>query len=342
LTVGCFNQTINYSVPLEQIRALISLSETCTQSISFGCISAPLVKEDIYLGGWYGHDGKPNYYFNGDHPGEHICSCGETQTCAYSEGIVNVCNCDANVPHLDSDDGEITSMQALPITGVFYGPLEYGLQNARFTIGRLKCNGNSVKDSDSSTSCTAMKKAGNFQSGLYSLQTPGEKWPRLSFCSMGDINGYEDDSMESNLGYINIEPDEEKIVFSVYSNGNGVHYLEAGDYIDFDQSHIDNGFALLENSKFVSPFKGNYEFSFSGHMHTYHNTLVNIEVQLNGVGIHRFYSRDENTYPIQMASSSWIVSLDVGDSIQLYINYGSLYTDGNCYRSFTGKLIEIL
>ena len=85
--------------------------------------------------------GQPNHYFNGDYPGEHMCTCGETNTCTYTDGIENVCNCDANLPILDSDDGEITSMDSLPITGVFYGPLEYTLQNGRFTIGRLQCKG---------------------------------------------------------------------------------------------------------------------------------------------------------------------------------------------------------
>merc|ERR1712226_204348 len=153
-------------------------------------------------------------------------------------------------------------MDSLPITGVFYGPLEYTLQNGRFMIGRLQCK---VKDSDPSRSCAAMKKAGNFQSGIYSLQTPGDKWPHLSHCDMMNYDGYDDNTMESLKGYINIEPQAEKILFGVYSDNGGT--LSSGSYIDFDYSWVDNGFPL-SNGEFLAPVKGNYEFSFTGHTYS--------------------------------------------------------------------------
>jgi len=255
-----------------------------------------------------------------------------------TDGSTNVCNCDANLPILDSDNGEITSMDSLPITGVFYGPLEYTLQNARFTIGRLQCKGNSVKDSDPSTSCAAMKKAGNFQSGIYSFQTPGDKWPHLSHCDMMNSNGYNDNTIESLKGYINIEPKKEKIMFSVYSSTGNVN----GGYLDFDHSWVDNGFPL-SNGEFLAPVKGNYEFNFNGH--TYHSCSyrVGVQVLLNGSEIHSFYEYDNESENFNhMVSSSLIVSLNVGDSIRLYVEQGCLATDSYRYRSFTGKLIEIL
>merc|ERR1711860_90784 len=102
-----------------------------------------------------------------------------------------------------------------------------------------------------------------------------------------DYIGYEDNSMESSLGYINIEPENEKIVFSVYSNSDDITQFH---YVTFDQSWINNGFSLSDNSKFIAPFKGNYEFSFSGHMYNYSNRPNNLEinVELNGAAIHQF------------------------------------------------------
>ena len=40
--IQCFNKTIDYQVPMEQIEALISLSENCEQAINFGCKYAAL------------------------------------------------------------------------------------------------------------------------------------------------------------------------------------------------------------------------------------------------------------------------------------------------------------
>ena len=51
--IGCFKQEINYEVPIGQMEALISLSETCEQSVSYGCFLAPLISvNETLLGGW--------------------------------------------------------------------------------------------------------------------------------------------------------------------------------------------------------------------------------------------------------------------------------------------------
>ena len=51
--IGCFKQEINYEIPIGQMEALISLSETCEQSVSYGCFLAPLIStNETLLGGW--------------------------------------------------------------------------------------------------------------------------------------------------------------------------------------------------------------------------------------------------------------------------------------------------
>ena len=57
-SIGCFKQDIEYDVPLEQITALISLSESCEQYIDFGCFLAPLIESEENLGGWLDRNGK--------------------------------------------------------------------------------------------------------------------------------------------------------------------------------------------------------------------------------------------------------------------------------------------
>ena len=161
-SIGCYKQDIDYGVPLSQIEALISLSENCEQFISFGCLLAPLANVDQLLGGWLDrsgmnifdivnkqlydkHDsiylGQPQHFFSGDHRGDHICSCGETDSCLSNGVLTYDCNCDSNLPIWASDDGKITAKDLLPMTQVFYGPLLYDIENANFTIGRLRCTG---------------------------------------------------------------------------------------------------------------------------------------------------------------------------------------------------------
>ena len=74
---GCAKYEINYSANMAQIQSLIQLSETCSQSIRFGCFLAPLKFEGVSFGWWLDKNSDPRYYFSGDHPDDHICSCGK-------------------------------------------------------------------------------------------------------------------------------------------------------------------------------------------------------------------------------------------------------------------------
>ena len=51
------------------------------------------------------------------------------------------CNCDAKIPEWQVDEGIITDKDLLPITEFAYGPLEYDLEEAKVSIGSLKCSG---------------------------------------------------------------------------------------------------------------------------------------------------------------------------------------------------------
>ena len=85
--------------------------------------------------------GTPQYFFDGDHRNEHVCSCAEDDSCLSNEVTTFPCNCDANLPIWAQDIGYITAKDLLPITQVFYGPLLYDSEKANFTLGRLRCSG---------------------------------------------------------------------------------------------------------------------------------------------------------------------------------------------------------
>jgi hypothetical protein len=85
--------------------------------------------------------GDEQHFFTGSHAGEHICECGEDNSCISVSGSEFTCNCDSKIPDWTSDAGIITDMQLLPMVGFKYGPLEFEIEKANFTFGRLQCSG---------------------------------------------------------------------------------------------------------------------------------------------------------------------------------------------------------
>ena len=65
------------------------------------------------------------------------------------------CNCDAKLPTWQFDEGIINDKDLLPITEFAYGPLEYDLEEAKVSIGSLKCGGTLGSTSCSGTSAPA-------------------------------------------------------------------------------------------------------------------------------------------------------------------------------------------
>ena len=93
---GCAVYEFNYDAPKEQIQALVDLSDTCYQDISFGCFLAPLRFEGVDLGFWSDKNGDFQYFFHGEGL-DHTCQCGTDESCVDST-IENLkCNCDAKV-----------------------------------------------------------------------------------------------------------------------------------------------------------------------------------------------------------------------------------------------------
>ena len=69
---GCYEDTINYENHLEQIIAVIDLSETCEQTILNNCTGNVL----SHMGWWTDRGGNKIEYWDGDHPiGTEGCYC---------------------------------------------------------------------------------------------------------------------------------------------------------------------------------------------------------------------------------------------------------------------------
>ena len=197
--------------------------------------------------------------------------------------------------------------------------------------------GDSTKNENSYASCSGLKKAGHFKSEIYNLKNPEDKWSRIAFCDMQNSDGYDDNSIESLLGYVNTSPEPAQIMFSVYSDKS--EDIAAGNYVDFDHTWVNNGNHFsLSNGAFIAPIHGNYEFSFSGH--SYVGIYAQIQVLKNGNKVQEFRTMDDAH--LDNISPTWIIELKAGDEIRLRVSYGSLHSDSSSYRTFSGKLLEFL
>ena len=110
----------------------------------------------------------------------------------------------------------------------------------------------------------------------------------------------------------------------------------------FKRFHVDSGNTFdLSTGTFTAPVSGVYEFSFTGNTASDNSCLI--QIYKNGSNkLHSFYTRGGlNSEPYANLASSWIVSLDAGDTIRLKVYSGTLYSDSSTNRILTGKLLEI-
>ena len=199
-------------------------------------------------------------------------------------------------------------------------------------------SGDSTKNENSYASCSGLKKDGHFKSKIYNLKNPDDKWSRIAFCDMQNSDGYDDNSIESLIGYVNTSPEPAQIMFSVYSDKR--EDILSGNYVDFDYIWINNGNHFsLSNGEFTAPVHGNYEFSFSGHSYPNGHSL-RMKFLKNGNEVEEFETYDAS-YKTNISPTS-IIELKTGDKIRLYVANGKLYSSSSAYRTFSGKLLEIL
>lgn len=112
---GCFSLTVDYSVSMDQIDALIAASHTCHQEIKYECKLAPLKNKAYGLkhAWWTDKRGEKKFYFDGDDETKDICNIGENN---------GICRCDLSlVPLWNYDTGKITNKDSLPIKQFHYG-----------------------------------------------------------------------------------------------------------------------------------------------------------------------------------------------------------------------------
>ena len=125
---------------MEQVIAIIELSEKCEQFIKYECYKAGLWF-DFTPGPeswWVSRDGAQMTYWGGAPPGSFKCKCGMTNSCEV-EG--EVCNCDQNNNIWTEDSGDLTDKDALPVTELRFGDTGEPNEIGYHTLGALRCWG---------------------------------------------------------------------------------------------------------------------------------------------------------------------------------------------------------
>jgi len=127
-------------------------------------------------------------------------------------------------------------------------------------------------------------------------------------------------------------------IFSAYIDSTSD--IKSGKYVSFDAFHVNKGDDFdLSTGEYVAPTNGIYEFSFSGEG-LGGNTNCNIEVRINGAeNKHEFATLSPNDSNL---ASTWMFKLNSGDKVRLYVEEGTLHTDTNSHRIFSGKLLQAI
>ena len=84
---------------------------------------------------------------------------------------------------------------ALPIMELRYGGLSYEGQQGFHTLGKLICKGKT--DFSEASSCSALKRSGQFKSGYYNIEAEGG-YSKLVHCDMS-LPGYNDDNSQHSV-----------------------------------------------------------------------------------------------------------------------------------------------
>ena len=196
-----------------------------------------------------------------------------------------------------------------------------------------------------------MKMAGHYQNKIYSLKSSSDNWPRLAKCDMSKTSGYEDnEAMESLIGFLNHSPkpvQPQEHLFSAYSAPSSHEEINAGSYIHFDNFYSNNGNSFdLASGTFTTPVNGHYHFSFSANCgFSKARCLIYVEKNSDKI-VHAFftggtyYNNGVGETDANIASS-WMLSLNEGDTIRLYVEAGPIYTERNLRRTFNVNLLLV-
>merc|ERR1719481_439861 len=270
---GCYSLNISYHIPMNQVEALISLSEHCEQEIKFQCKMAPLknVFMNVNYGWWEDQAGNRKYYFDGADPTKQVCGCHSDKTCIH-QSFNSTCNCDFSMmPLWTGDSGKVTNKTELPIMSFKYGGFFNQMQAAKVSIGKLKCRGKASSLNQTISTCSTLKKSGVTSNGFYLTKAAPELPVTASYCSLSSP-GYKEDQLRVGedipIAVKKSQDESEEFYITSYSCGyNCNNYGGWGPISSWTsiESRSSENFELLQSSgKLKTKREGYVIFTLTG------------------------------------------------------------------------------
>jgi hypothetical protein len=198
--------------------------------------------------------------------------------------------------------------------------------------------GNRAEVKDEVT-CQSIKRSGNTKNGIYTLRNAQDKYPRLALCKMESTDGYEDETMETAIGYMDPRSLPGGVLFSAMLKFEPYLNLIATCHLTYNETNTNVGNSLdISTGIFQTQVDGIYQFTFSSVTGTFVPSLAYLMVQKNGIDHLLIMEKNENGY-YNKFGQTWVMNLLTGDKVGLYLQGGTLYIDNARPAIFTGELI---
>ncbi|XP_076366495.1 neurexin-4 isoform X2 [Tachypleus tridentatus] len=149
---GSYIRDIIYNAGMEQIVELVNRSYSCSQHLKYDCLNARLFNTPVEEVGpfepfswWVSRNNQKMDYWGGSLPGSKKCACGLFGICRNPK---QWCNCDSMSQGWQTDEGDITQKEYLPVRQLKFGDTGTTLdkKKGRYFLGSLRCEGDSLFD----------------------------------------------------------------------------------------------------------------------------------------------------------------------------------------------------
>ncbi|GAA6095802.1 contactin-associated protein-like 5 isoform X2 [Tachysurus ichikawai] len=135
-----YKAALDYGGSPDQLRALVSQSEYCQQTLTYQCRRSRLFNtwDGAPLSWWLERGGERRTYWGGLLPGVQHCACSLEENCI---DMNYFCNCDADRDSWENDTGILSYKDDLPVSGIVIGDTNRARSEAVFNVGPLQCSG---------------------------------------------------------------------------------------------------------------------------------------------------------------------------------------------------------
>ncbi|XP_062861472.1 contactin-associated protein-like 5 [Trichomycterus rosablanca] len=135
-----FKANFDYGASPEQLKAIVSQSEYCQQSVTYKCKRSRLFNtwDGAPLSWWLERGGERRTYWGGFLPGVQQCACSLEENCI---DMNYFCNCDADRDSWENDTGVLSYKDDLPVSGIAIGDTNRPRSEAFCNVGPLQCSG---------------------------------------------------------------------------------------------------------------------------------------------------------------------------------------------------------